>query len=141
MNIIADDLEDKCRQIARDVKKQPLRDAPAALVGREIALMLDHMAIVRGRQRALIRRLKARELYIDSQIMNIDNRIDLLPDWLERTRLKNEFAQMLDQIENHTQRALVEGDTALRQLQVRLMELANMHGQLSLEHGDTEDIT
>jgi hypothetical protein len=73
--------------------------------------------------------------------MNIDDHIGLLPDWLERTRLENEFTQRLDQIENHTQRALIDSDSALQQLQVRLMELLNMHEQLSFEYGDTEDTT
>jgi hypothetical protein len=141
MSVIVDGLEDKCRRIAHEMKELSSGAMPATFVGREIALALDHMDAIRGRQRALLERLHEREVHIDTQIMNIDDHIGLLPDWLERTRLENEFTQRLDQIENHTQRALTDSDSALRQLQVRLMELLNMHEQLSFEYGDTEDTT
>jgi hypothetical protein len=100
MSIIVDDLEDKCRQTTRDMKRGPLDLTPVTFVGREIALILDQIDKIRDREKALMRRLQARRLSIGTQIMNIDSRTDLVPNWLERTRLKNEFTQMLDKIEN-----------------------------------------
>lgn len=139
MSFIADDLEDKCRRIVRKQKQQPTEPTPSTFVGREMALTLDHMNTVRERQRALGARFVDKELYIDTQIMNLESRPSLANNWLEQTRLKNEFNRMLDRAEWHAQRLAIENESALQHLRTRLLELWNMHDQLSLEHGDTKD--
>ena len=141
MSIIADDLEDKCRRIIRNLKKHSPDPTPATFIGREMALTLDHIDKVRERQRALGARFVDKELYIDTQIMNLEQRLDLLPDWLERTRLKNEFNRILDRAEWHAQRLAIEGESALQQLQTRLLELWNMYDQISLEDENPKDTT
>ena len=139
MSIVADDLEGKCRRLVRNMKEHASEPTPATFVGREMALTLDHMDTVRKRQRVFDEWFVEKELYISTQIMNIEERVDLLPDWLERTRLKNEFNRMLDRIKWQAQRHAIEEESMLRQLQTRLLELWNMYDQLSFEHGDTEN--
>ena len=137
MSLIADDLQDKCRRIVRNLKKNSSEPTPATFVGREIALTLDHMDKVRERQRVLGARFVEKELYIDTQIMNLESRPSLANNWLEQTRLRNEFNRMLDRAEWHAQRLAIESESTLQQLQSRLLELWNMYNQLSIEHGDT----
>lgn len=139
MSIIVDDLEDKCRRIVRKQKQQPTEPTPVTFIGREMALTLDHMDTVRDRQKDLKKQLLEKELYCHSEIMNLEHRPSLRNNWLEQTRLKNEFNRMLDRAEWHAQRLAIENESALQHLQKRLLELWNMYDQLSLENGDTQN--
>lgn len=139
MSFIVDDLEQQCRRIVRVLRNQSSEQTPATFIAREIALKLDHLEVVRKRQRDLGRRFVNKELYIDSQIANLRNRPSLTNDWLGYMRLRNEFDRILDRAEWHAQRFAVEIESRLQDLQQRLLELVNMYDQLSLEHGDPTD--
>ena len=141
MTLMTEELEHKCRQIAGSIKRRPPEATPEAFVMRELALLLDHVDTIRDRQKAMRRRLREKELFFDTQTMNIDKRIDLLPSWLERTKLKNEFARMFERVQTRIHRILIEDDAAILRLQVRLLELLNMYEQLSIEYGDPQPST
>ena len=134
MSFIVDDLEGKCRQIVRSSKKHSLEQTPATFVIREIALILDHIERVREQQRNVGAAFVDKELYLDTEIMNLDSRPSIKGNWLEQLRLKNEFNRMRDQAEWHAQRLAVENELALQRLQARLVELLNMYDQLSIGH-------
>ncbi len=139
MSHIVDDLEDNCRRLVRKSKKQSPEQTPATFVVRKIALYLDQLDRLRNQQRDLGRRFVDKELYIDSQIMNLRNRPSLTNNWFEQTRLRNEYDRRLDQNEWQAQRMAMDYESQLQQLQLRLLELVNMYDQLSLEHGDLPD--
>lgn len=119
MTMIADDIEENCRRIARKVKVNRPDPSPATFIGREIALTLDHVDVIRERQRALEAWFMEKQLYIDTQILNLKTKPSLINNWLEQTRLTNEFVRMLDQIERHTHRTATEISSLLQQLQKR----------------------
>ena len=126
MSIIADNLEEKCRHIVRDIKKHASEPTPATFVGRDMALNLDHMDAIRERQKVLKAQLLERELDIGTQILNTEERTDIVPNKMERMQLVNELKQMLDQIKSHTQQLIIENESALHRLQTRLLHLWNV---------------
>ena len=130
MSNITDTLEEKCRAIVHNMEKQVSEPVPATFIRREMALHLDHMDTIRERQKVLKAELLERELEIDTQILNIEERIDLVPDRIERMQLINELKQVLEQTKLKTQRSLMETEFALQKLQTRLLQLWNMHDQL-----------
>lgn len=130
MSCITDSLDEKCRRIVRKMKKHPSEPTPVTFIEREMALTLDHMDTIRERQKALSAWSIEKELYIDTQILNLEQRADRLPDWLERTRFKNKLNQMLYKVEWDVRRLAIEEESALQQLRKRLLELWNMHDQL-----------
>jgi hypothetical protein len=135
MSIIADNLEERCRHIVRNIKRRASEPTPATFVGREMALNLDQMDVIRERQKELKAQLLKRELEIGTQILNTEERADLVPNKLARMQLVNELKQMLDQIKSQTQHLIIENESALYKLQTRLLQLWNIHDQLSFEHG------
>jgi hypothetical protein len=137
MTIISADLEQKCRKIVHKMLKQESDSTPATFVGREMALLLDQMDSVRQSKEKQANQLKRRELELGTQILNFENRNDLISDWLERTRMITEVKRTLDQINAQTQRLMWESDSAVQRLQGRLLELWNMHDQLGEEYGNT----
>ncbi len=139
MSLIAADLEVTCRRIVRKMKIRSSEPIPTTFIAREMALILDCIDTVRERQRALGAGFVNKELYIDTQVMNLEEYTERIPSWLERTKIKNELNRMLERAEWHAQRLVIESESALQQLQKRLLELWNMHDQLSLEHGDRKD--
>ncbi len=140
MSIIADDLEDKCRRVVRKATKQGSEATPTAFIRREIALTLDHIDTIRKRHKDHRAQLLERELDIGTQILNAEERIDLIPSRMDRSRLVQELKQSLDGITMASQRLTIETESALQQLQIRLLKLWNMHDQLSIKHGDIENI-
>jgi hypothetical protein len=138
MSFIADDIEDKCRRIARKVAKDASEATPNTFIGREMALLLDHMDTIRKRHKNQRAQLLEKELDIGTQILNTEERIDLIPNRMERMRLVRELKQMLDRITLASQHLATETESALQHLQERLLKLWNMHDQLSNDHGDTE---
>ena len=132
MSLIAADLEVTCRRIVRKQKRQESSEpTPSTFIVREMALTLDCMDAIRERQRSLRARFLDKELYFDTQIMNLGEYTKRIANWLERTRFENECNRMLDRAERHAQRLAIENESALQQLQKRLLELWNMHDQLS----------
>jgi hypothetical protein len=138
MSIIAHDIESKCRRIARKVTKHASDSTPTTFIGREMALALDHIDAIRKRHASQRAQLLEKELEIGTQILIMEERIDLIPNRMERMRLVQELKQSLDRITMAAQRLAIETESASQQLQVRLLKLWNMYDQLSIEHGDTE---
>ena len=130
MSIIVDSLEENCRAIVRNLEKQPSEPGPMTFIGREMALHLDHMDAIRQRQKELKAELLKRELEIGTQILNAEERADLIPNMMERMQFVNELKQMRDQVQAQVQRLSVESELALQKLRTRLMQLWNMHDQL-----------
>ena len=137
MTFVTDDLEDACRRIAKKARGRTSNASPESIVGRRIALTLDQIDAVRQRQRALGKRHVDKELYLDSEIMNLRSKPVLKNNWLEQTRLRNEYGRMLDSSERHAQRLAIENETALQHLHTRLMELWNIYCQLATDDGDS----
>ncbi len=139
MSMIADEIEDRCRRIGRKMKTHVEDPTPATFISREIALTLDHVDVLRTRQKDLEAWYMEKRLYIDTQILNLKTQPSLMNDWLGQTQLANEFIRMLDSAEGHTQRAATEISSLLQQQQKRLLELWNMHDQISTQYGDTKN--
>lgn len=134
------DIEDRCREVARQTRKQLDNPAPSHSIGREIALTLDHVDLLRERQRALERWLLDKQMFVDTQILKIRSRSTIINNWVVEKQLTNDFIRMLDSAEWRTQRTATEISSQLQQLQKRLLELWNMYCQLTTEHGDTDGI-
>jgi len=139
MNGFVEGLEDRCKHIVHNRKQTPSEPTPATFTVREMALLLDHIDTIRERIEDLKSQFLEKELSIDSEVLNLKSRPSLKNNWLEQTRLKNEFNQTLDTAERHMQQQVAENDRTLRQSHLRLLELLNMHDQLTFEHGDTKN--
>ncbi|TWU21300.1 hypothetical protein [Bythopirellula polymerisocia] len=135
MNSFGEELEAKCGRIVERMNKQYSAPTPATFVGREIALVLDHIGQLKRHQEKQRKQLMRRELEVGSQILNIQDRVDLIPDWQERTRARDEAKRTLDQLMGQSYRLAWESQTALQRLQGRLLELWNMLDQLAEENG------
>jgi hypothetical protein len=135
MTSFSEDLEEKCGRIVHRMSKQESASTPATFVGREMALLLDQIDRLKKHQEKQRKQLMKRELEVGSQILNIGDRVDLIPNWQERTGAINEAKRTLDQLKAQTYRLAWESESALQRLQGRLLELWNMHDQVAEEHG------
>ena len=139
MSSFSEELESKCRRIVKKTMKQNLESTPLTYMVHEMALILDHLDSTRKQHTTHHKELREKELEIGSRILNIQERVDLIPNRMERIRLIDELKHRLEQIMTSAQRLNTESETALQQLQLRLLKLWNMYDQLSMEHGDTQD--
>lgn len=139
MSFIAKDLEEKCRRIARKVTEHDFGATPVAFIGREMALVLDHIDTARKRYAKNRAELREKELELGSEILNTEERVDLFPNRIERIRLVQDLKRSLDHILMAAQRLAAETESAVQHQQLRLLKLWNMYDQLSIEHGDTQN--
>ena len=137
MTTFAAELENKCRRIARNLQKQHSEPGPASFLAREMALLLDQLDEHRHHRRIHLKQLMKRELELGTQILNLESRPDLVPDWQQRTRLVNEARRTLDQLHAQTHRVRWDAGSVEQRIHARLLELRNMHDQLSDQHGNS----
>lgn len=135
MTSFGEDLEAKCGRIVYKMNEQESAPTPATFVGREMALLLDQIDRLKKHQEKQRKQFMKRELEVGSQILNLEDRIDLIPNWQERTGAINEAKRTLDQLKAQAYKSAWEGESALQRLQGRLLELWNMHDQVAEEHG------
>ena len=133
----SDVLEKQCRRIARQLKKEDSDVSPATSVRREVALLLSDIDGIRRRQEVQRKQLVRRELDLGSQILNLKDRIDLIPSWQERTRAINEAKHTLDQVRVQIHRLNWESEMSLQRIRTRLLELWNIHDQLVEDDGNS----
>lgn len=139
MNNFIDDLEGKCQRIVHKLTKQSSEPRPVTFVGREMAVLIDQIGKVREQQKKLNAQLLEKELHLDTQILNLDSRPSLKNNWLEQTRLRDEYASRIDHAKWQHERLTMDNESTLRKLHMRLLELLNMYDQLSIQHGDTKN--
>ena len=139
MSSFTRDLEGRCRHIVQRLAEQSLDPSPIAIVGREMGVLLDQIDNVRKQQEALKAQLLDRELQLGTQILNLDSRPSLKNNWLEQTRLRDEYTRRIDSAKWQHQRLAMDYESTLRQLHLRLLELLNMYDQLTLANGYTKD--
>lgn len=136
MTRFTEELEARCRRIVRQQNWELSHGAPTTSLRREMALLLSEMDSLRERHERQRKQLLRRELDLGTQILNLEDRIDLIPNWLERRRAVNEAKHTLDQLMFQRERVSWETESSLQRIRVRLLELWNLHDQLAEEHGD-----
>lgn len=127
-----DKLEKKCRNLLR--RKDHVQDhaMPVALVDREMNLILDQIDAVRRQDLELRNRLDEQRLEIESRILNQEPLLHHSSQfWFERKRLTNQLKYTLVRLEQQIFRFTIENQKSIHTLQKRLLELWNMHDQLS----------
>lgn len=138
MSSFIHDLEDKCRQIVHKLTREPLDSSPVTFVGREMAVLLDQIDNVREQQKALKAQFLEKALQLGTQILNLDSRPSLKNNWLEQTRLRDEYTRRIDSAKWQHRRLAMDYESTLRQLHLRLLELLNMYDQLTPKDGNTK---
>lgn len=131
------ELEDRCRKLVRKRSRQEISGSPLAGVRREIALLLDHLDQARKRTTRQVAQWQRRQLEVGTHILNVQERVDLVPSWAERMRWVHESKRMLDQLQMETYRLEGEVNLAEQRLHGRLLELWNMHEQIAGEDGSS----
>jgi hypothetical protein len=123
-------LEDKANQLAEEVNSRHWDTSIPATIRREIALTVDQL----NRQRELhdkqLRRLLRIECYVDTDLMQLQQRIPRYTQhhFPEKEKLK----QRLLEIEKERRKLTLRLDDKHQSLQDRLLNLLNKHEQLDI---------
>ena len=127
-----DKLEKKCRNLLRQKDQVKDHAMPVSLIDREMNLILDQIDAVRRQDMELQNRLEEQRLDIESRILNLEPLLhNPAQFWFERQRLTNQLKYTLVRLEQQIFRFTIENQKSIHTLQKRLLELWNMHDQLS----------
>jgi hypothetical protein len=135
MSVVVGAVEDECRRVCRDVEKQFANAEPSNQILREMAMVLDHIDQVRERNAAVDRWCLEKNLFADTQIMNIRSRSRIVANWVVETQMVNDCMRLRDNADWKRLQSAADTTTQLQKLQKRLLELWNMHVQLYTPNG------
>jgi hypothetical protein len=123
-------LEDKADQLAAEANiRQPDTSIPEIL-RREIALTVDQMKRLRDRHDEQFRRLLRLECYIDTDLMQLQQRIPRYAPY--HFPEKEKFKQRLFDIEKERRSLSLRIEEKTQGLEDRLLNLINKHEQLDI---------
>jgi hypothetical protein len=123
-------LEDKADQLAAEANiRQPDTSIPGML-RREIALTVDQIQRLRDRQDEQFRRLLRLECYVDTDLMQLQQRIPRYAPY--HFPEKEKFKQRLFDIEKERRSLSLRIEEKTQGLEDRLLNLINKHEQLDI---------
>ena len=123
-------LEDKASQLAGEVKNRHWDTSIPAILRREIALTLDQINRQRDLHNEQLRRLLRIECYVDTDLMQLEQRIPRYTPYHfpEKEKLKGR----LFEIEKERRNLALRMQDKHQSLEDRLLNLLNKHEQLDI---------
>ena len=122
-------LEERARDLAKDLGRRKETTPVVSLLEQEIALTLDHIDGFRDLHKRLLRSMLRSECYVESDLLKIETYDPIL--FLFRFEARNDLKNKLLKLEIERRKLSLTYESELRTLWDRLLTLVNRRAQLT----------
>ena len=129
-------LEDEARDLARVLKIRRYSGSITTLLEQEIALTLEQIDRLRGLQDRQLLSLCRTECYVDTELMQMEQRMPRYSPY--RFPERDKLQKRLFDIEAERRRHSVFYEGQMQGLQGKLLSLMRKHGQVSIPRSDMD---